>query len=587
MIAKIKTGHFFKGAFQYNIKKIEERKASFFYSSSFKLEEPTFKDMIHEFNEMVEQCPNVSKPVFHTSINFPPDEELDDDTLKSVVDEYMDRLGYRNTPYVVFKHNDTNHQHVHIISANIENKNGKYKKIKDSYIYLRSEAISRGIEKRYGLINVDDRAKRENLRVNIIPELKEYGEVSTYQHLHDVTSYILNNYVFSNLLELNKLLTNYNIACYRNKTKQGDVFYKFTFQNIQKGKGIGIGGSLKQLKINSTPAELEKLFESNRQKKDTMNYSIQDISKQLMDKYMFMSQSDFDKFFLSKGIIKIDDNAYLHKNNKSVLSLYDLRIPKKFLNDATLNKEYFTNIVKSATEYRKTVGVFHESTMFKNRELIAGFKNFFYKQDSHLTGKQKELLYNSFCAYKIKALDKINQKEYDKDLKFVNKMLDYTAKIHISESTAWKFLENYDIFINGSNTIRIGNSMDNVIHDIYKKDTLSLKLNFGGRDCTDDLSKLSADDYKLISAAINDKPCVLTEQMEWERVKTFLPDDYILKYDIENRLSHDECPVVEDNTIQDQSYSPHFFNSQNEYEYRPKKKKKYDDDDEIKPKKRK
>lgn len=70
MIAKIKTGKFFKGTFIYNLDKVEEGKAAFFYSSMFKKENPSFDEMGAELLEISQMCPNVTNPVFHASLNF-------------------------------------------------------------------------------------------------------------------------------------------------------------------------------------------------------------------------------------------------------------------------------------------------------------------------------------------------------------------------------------------------------------------------------------------------------------------------------------------------------------------------------------
>lgn len=98
----------------------------------------------------------------------------------------MQRLEYGRVPYAVFKHSDTNYQHVHIISTNIENRNGKYKIIRDSHLHRRSQAISRKIEKEYGLIVATEVNKKRRELGKLIPDLKKYGEVEIYEHLRNV-----------------------------------------------------------------------------------------------------------------------------------------------------------------------------------------------------------------------------------------------------------------------------------------------------------------------------------------------------------------------------------------------------------------
>lgn len=571
MIAKIKTGKFFKGALNYNLTKVQEGKATPFYSRMFIAEHPTHSEILQELKDIATQCPNVSKPVFHTSLNFAPDEHLSDEMLQSVVDEYMEKLGYGNTPYVVFKHNDTAHQHVHILSVNIEKINGKYKKIKDNHIHRRSQAISRELEIKYGLIIATDSMKQQKEMARLIPELKEYGTVSTYQQLSEVADFAIKNFRFKNLRELNSVLNNYNIACFKNKSNWGNEYYKFTFQSPNTRKNIGVSGTPSQLNLTFSSKDVDYIFAQNQHEKDKQSSEFANISKELLGEYVFIEQKDLDDHLSNRGLEKLCDGFYWHLESKSVYSLQDLKIPMKFINKATLKREYFSNITKSATAYRKLINIFHESTMLSSPQYIKGFQNYFFDQDSHLSSQQKELLFDSFLKYKLNNLDRILEKEHQKDIDFCNKLNQYVAQLNISAHTARLFLEKFNINNVGGDVVIVGNTIDRVKKEVGK-DELNI-FNPSGLDHKKELMELNDNEWEVIRCAVNGKNCrINSEEIEWERLKWFIPSDYAERYSFNEGT---EWEIFEQEDTHWSGYSFRgILNSINEYEYLKKKKKR-------------
>lgn len=579
MIAKIRTGSFLKGAFQYNIGKVEEGKAAFFYSSMFKnnFPAPDFKAMQKELSEIISFCPSVSKPVFHTSLNFSPDEHLDDETLQLVINDYMEKIGYGNTPYVVFKHTDVNHQHVHIISINIEKKaNGRYGKIPDNYLHLRSQAISRALEKKYNLIVATD--KKEKRKVEI-PNLKQYGEVDTFSQIGEVVDYIFNRYIFYDLIGLNSLLKSYNLVCFKNTSRSGEPYYKFTFQH--QGKNIGVGGTAKQLGLNYSFNQINELFYNNKVKTAQIIEKFEFFRKELLDNYFCLSMEDFNKIMLKSGYMSIDNDRYLNIEKRVVVSRHSLGFPKRFINEVSLKKEYFTHITKSATAYRKKMNIFHESTMYLSPDLINGFRTFFKREPTHLSNRQKQVLLDNFLMYKQNRKNEILKKEEEKDLKLVQKMFRYTQALNLDWQTTKALLEKFHVHIR-ENGIFISNSTDTVLHELKYSD-LGFYQNhhYGNNNKFAQLNSLTEHEFLVIEAAVNNKPCYLDYGVKWENIKPFIPEDYAQRYNLESQLTdrvYSE-PVSgnnEDINTSDVISRPLLGATDN---YMPAKRKKKDDDE--------
>jgi len=60
------------------------------------------------------------KPIIHISLNPHPDDVLLDSQLADIAKEYMDKLGYGNQPYIVYKHEDIARHHIHIVSIRVD-----------------------------------------------------------------------------------------------------------------------------------------------------------------------------------------------------------------------------------------------------------------------------------------------------------------------------------------------------------------------------------------------------------------------------------------------------------------------------------
>lgn len=119
----------------------------------------TARELASEFAETRKLRPNVKRAVYHASLSLPHGETLTDDKWRQVSTDYMDKMGFKNSQFVIVKHTDSAHSHVHIIASRIS-LNGKV--VSDSKDYQRSESILRGFEKEYGLTPVTP--SRESLR---------------------------------------------------------------------------------------------------------------------------------------------------------------------------------------------------------------------------------------------------------------------------------------------------------------------------------------------------------------------------------------------------------------------------------------
>ncbi len=108
----------------------------------------------------------VAKPVGHIALSFSKEDEprLTDYAMASIALEYMERMGIRNTQFLIARHFDKEHPHVHIAYNRIDNDGNT---ISDRNERLRSTRICKELTLKYGLYMSSG---KENVKRNRLKE---------------------------------------------------------------------------------------------------------------------------------------------------------------------------------------------------------------------------------------------------------------------------------------------------------------------------------------------------------------------------------------------------------------------------------
>lgn len=148
MTADLVKGKGFRGALNYNLQKVADGKAEVLYSSFAEVN----ADSIMQEVRMVRMLrPNLARYFYHTSLNFPPEENLSNEQMNKLTNEYLFSMGFNQHQYILFRHYDADHPHVHLLVNRI-GYDGSV--VSDSKDYKRTEDILRKLEKQYGLVQV-------------------------------------------------------------------------------------------------------------------------------------------------------------------------------------------------------------------------------------------------------------------------------------------------------------------------------------------------------------------------------------------------------------------------------------------------
>lgn len=94
--------------------------------------------------------PEIKSPVGHICISFHPDDtpRLTNDLMVELCEAYMKGMGIQDTQFLLVRHYDTKHPHMHLVFNRIDD-NGKL--ISDRNWYLKNEKVCKDIKTQYGL----------------------------------------------------------------------------------------------------------------------------------------------------------------------------------------------------------------------------------------------------------------------------------------------------------------------------------------------------------------------------------------------------------------------------------------------------
>ena len=265
MVANIRSGSSPGGALYYNKEKVDKDEAEVLFWQ--KMLEPFDKHgrldidaCMESFMPYLEANRRTTNTVFHASLNPSPEDRLTDEQLRKIAQEYMERMGYGNQPYIVFKHKDIDRQHLHIVSLRIDEKGRKFP---HDFEAKRSMEILRDLERKYNLhpsVKGQELTDREGLRkVN-------YKKGNVKQQISSVVRSCLRNYKCSSYGEFRTLLELLNVSVEERTGTVDGRDYAGVIYGAMTDDGYGIGTPFKSSRIGKDVGykALQKYYERSK-----------------------------------------------------------------------------------------------------------------------------------------------------------------------------------------------------------------------------------------------------------------------------------------------------------------------------------
>lgn len=174
------------------------------------------------------------KPVIHISLNPHPDDKITDEQFSAIAQEYIEKMGYANQPFIVYKHEDIDRHHLHIVTLAVDEQG---KKINDGNNFYKSKHITREMEQRYGLHPADKKQFKEAFRLQKV----RIEEGNLKKQLASVIKPAAKFYHCPSFKEYRALLSTYNICV---EEVKGEMYGKpynglVYFATDDKGKKVG------------------------------------------------------------------------------------------------------------------------------------------------------------------------------------------------------------------------------------------------------------------------------------------------------------------------------------------------------------
>ncbi|RGV57243.1 mobilization protein [Bacteroides intestinalis] len=146
MMAKIVKGTTFGGVVKYILDPAKQ--TNLLNSDGVRLK--NLDSIVQSFEAQRELNPRVSKPVGHISLDFSAQDraKLTDEVMTQIAHNYMNRMGIVSTQYIIGRHHDKEHPHLHIAFNRVDN-NGRT--ISDQNDRFRSEKICKELTAKYKL----------------------------------------------------------------------------------------------------------------------------------------------------------------------------------------------------------------------------------------------------------------------------------------------------------------------------------------------------------------------------------------------------------------------------------------------------
>ncbi|MCU7618461.1 relaxase/mobilization nuclease domain-containing protein [Chryseobacterium sp. PBS4-4] len=339
MISKIGRSSNLYGALAYNNKKVENEKGKILMTNKM-IEttdgQYTVSQLAHSFDSYLAANRNTEKYTLHISLNPDPKDEVSDESFIQMAEEYMQKLGYGDQPYVVFKHFDIDRTHIHIVTVVVDEMG---KKISDRFEKRRSMEICRELENKYELVPATMKRVQKS---DLIFHPVDYNAGDVKKQIASVIRHLQKYYQFRSLAEYNALLSLFNMTTEKvdgelqGQLQSGLLYFPLN----EEGKKVGNPFKASLFGVDASLYALEKHFLKCREslKDDILKSQLKSVIANIMESTF--NENDFKNMLIRQGI-----NTVIRRNNDGIMygiTFIDHR-SKTVWNGSSLGKEFSSN----------------------------------------------------------------------------------------------------------------------------------------------------------------------------------------------------------------------------------------------------
>ncbi len=277
MVAKITTPKSIGAALNYNEKKMQRGDAVCLHAANYlnDAKKMNFYQKLNGFERLNSLNERATTKTLHVSLNFSPTEKLSDNKLIEIASMYMDKIGFGDQPFLIYKHEDAGHPHIHIVSTIITEDGSRINT--HNIGRNQSEKARKEIEELYSLVKAEEQQKSLLRKIKPVDIQKAlYGKHETKRSISNIVTAVFNQYKFSSLPEFNAALKQFNVVADRGR-EEGRIFRnRGLVYRILDVDGNKVGVPIKASSIGCKPIlqNVENKYALNEKSKDPFKQRI-------------------------------------------------------------------------------------------------------------------------------------------------------------------------------------------------------------------------------------------------------------------------------------------------------------------------
>lgn len=348
MVAKISIGSSLYGALAYNGEKMNREEGRVLEANKIILPADGQIDiarMVENFNLFMPKMGRTKKPVLHISLNPHPDDRLTEQQYEILAREYLDKLGFGEQPFIIYKHMDIDRHHIHIVTVNV---NEQGKRLNQDFLFRRSKKITTELEEKYNL----HKAQREKISPDMpIRKVDPSGDIK--RQVANTVKMVGMRYKFQTRGEYNAILLLYNVRCEQtNGRVNGREYHGLVyFATDDSGKTIATPFKASRLGKFASRAAIDGRFERAKDKIDIAptKRKVADVIANATDKSDFIArlkERNIDVVLRYTDEGRIYGVTFIDHNTMTVLN--GSRLGKEF--SANAINERFNNPANAPTD---------------------------------------------------------------------------------------------------------------------------------------------------------------------------------------------------------------------------------------------
>lgn len=341
MVAKISIGSSLYGALAYNSEKINREEGRLLGANKIILPaegQIDIRRIAENFNAFMPKTGKTKKPVLHISLNPHPDDKLTDQDFEILAREYLEKLGFGEQPFIIYKHADIARHHIHIVTVNV---NEQGKRLNQDFLFRRSKRITTELEEKYNL----HKAQREKITPDMpIKKIDPSDDIK--RQVANTVKMVCMHYKFKTIGEYNAVLSLYNVKCEQTDGRvNGREYHGLVyFATDDEGKVIANPFKASRLGKFASRTAVEGRFERAKDKIDITptRRRVSDVLAQSRSKEAFISglkERNIDIVFRYTEDGRIYGVTFIDHNTMTVLN--GSRLGKQF--SANAFNERFNN----------------------------------------------------------------------------------------------------------------------------------------------------------------------------------------------------------------------------------------------------